>query len=214
MKVEKFYSKAQIQLYNETLDLLEIIYAKAGQYEPGNVKTDKTLDVLLLNFTKVVNDCRAIIYLIKGGFYIQAGMIARSTNDACLLMMHISFEGKDATLGEKWLRDGHIKHWDVVKTINRYLQSSGTGNLDVAGYSKMRGQLDNFLHANYYALKLYPAQAPGPTSMDEKTFEQVSKWKNIIVTFLVSCLIVASYQLAPECKEQAEFYLNKLTSIN
>jgi len=210
IEVQEFFSEAQIQLYNQILNLLETVYAKYGEYVPGNAKSDKTLDVLLLNFTKVVNDCRAIIYLIRGGFFIQAGMIARGTHDACLLMMHISFEGKDATLSEKWLRNGYIKHWDIVKTINYYLKRSGAGNLDIAGYSKMREQLDNFLHANYCALKLYPAQAPGPTSMDEKTFEQVSKWKNILITFLVSCLIVARYYLAPECKEQAEIFLSKL----
>ena len=154
----KLYPKEQIQFYNDVLDFLEKVYSKVGAYEPGDKNTDKSSDILILNFTKVVNDCRAIIYLINHGFYIQAGIIARSTNDACLLMMHISYEGNTASLLKEWQEKGQLKHWDILKTINCHLKKTGIDTISIADYANIRKQLDDFVHGNYRALKLYPAQ--------------------------------------------------------
>lgn len=210
MNNAKFYTEEQIQLYNDILDFLEKAYASAGPYEPGDANTDSPVDALVLNFTKVVNDCRAIIYLIQEKFYIQAGIIARSTHDASLLMMHIAFEGEDASFVKKWLNDKYIKHWNLIKTINKYLKRNRQGKLDISGYSKMRKQLDDFVHGNYHALKLYPTQSPGPTKMTEESFRSLSMWKELVHSFLVGCLLVVAYLLVPDLKSTAEEFLDKL----
>ena len=100
----------ELKLYEAVLNFLEEAYDRRGQYEAGDPAKESAMDVLTLNLVKVVNDCRAMLLLVRFGFHIQAGIIARSTEDACSFMMHIVFEGENAELVDKWLLGEHVTH--------------------------------------------------------------------------------------------------------
>lgn len=114
----QFFNPKEIDLYNQILDFLEVVYIKRGLYEQGDSCNERPIDVVVINFTKVVNDCRAVILLIENGFYIQAGIVTRSTVDACNLMMHIGFEGDNASLVRRWLEGRHMSHWMIVEVLS------------------------------------------------------------------------------------------------
>ena len=40
------------------LDFLEGVYSRRGPYRRSDLAEESTMDILVLNFTKVVNDCR------------------------------------------------------------------------------------------------------------------------------------------------------------
>jgi len=117
----KIFNNKILGLYEEILEFLEIVYKSRGQYTLGNHNSNKPIDALVLNFIKVVNDCRSIILLCKEGFYIQAGIICRSTLDASNLMMHIALEGDNAPLFKEWINNKNISHWKIIKKINKHL---------------------------------------------------------------------------------------------
>jgi hypothetical protein len=192
-------------IYDRVLTFLETVYAQRGAYERGNATAESPLDVLILNYTKVVNDCCAIRVLVQRGFYIQAAIISRSTIDSCNLMMHIAFEGEKASLVQQWLNDQNLKHWNLMKTLNRGLDQG----LDLDLYEARRKELDDFVHANFSALQLYPAQSPGPTPLDEGALHRITSWMAIIDLFLVSCLLTVPL-IVPDLEVKANRYLQQI----
>jgi len=207
MDKTRVYTARELNLYSEVLSFLEHVYSRRGEYVQGSPSQESTMDILTLSFVKVVNDCRAILLLTQSGFYIQAGILARSTQDACSLIMHIVFEGENAVLVKKWLAGHRVTHWMLVEKLNERLTPEH--QLDVASYRKVRKSLDDFVHANYDALKLYPAQSPGSTSLDDKSFYAVTFWKNLVYLYLFSCLLVVQLIL-PDLSDRAESYLERL----
>lgn len=197
-----FFTTNESQLYSKVLDFLENVYSQRGKYTKGKPTRESVMDVLVLNFTKVVNDCRAILLLTQSGFYMQAGILARSTADACNLMMHICFDGDDAELAKSWRTGKQVKHWKIVKMLNESLRQQ----LDIDNYEKTRKRLDDFVHANYNALKLYPAQSPGSTSMEYDSFRGLTFWKPLVYLYLVSCLLAVQI-IVPPLKNDAESHL-------
>lgn len=205
------YTPSELELYKDVLDFLEEVYDRRGQYEQGDPAQESATDVLTLNFVKVVNDCRAILLLAQSGFYIQAGIVARSTEDACSFMMHIVFEGDNAALVEKWLSDQRVTHGMIIQKLNEGLPPEH--KLDVAIYRRVRRRLDDFVHANYDALKLYPAQSPGSTSLDSTSFGETTFWKDLVYLYLFSCLLAVEL-IAPDLKERSESYLGQLEQMH
>ena len=187
------------------LDFLETAYSQRGVYRSNNLSKESAMDVICLNFTKVVNDTRAILLLAQQELYIQAGILCRNTIDACNLMMHIAFEGADAPIYKLWADGQRISHWKLIKRINTYLDRE----LDLSSYEKTRKTLDDFVHANYSALQLYPAQAPGPTQIDSAVFTDVTFWKPLMDLFLVSCLLVVPI-IVSDLEEEANRFLDSM----
>lgn len=163
------------------------------------------MDVIGLNFTKVVYDTRAILLLAQHELYIQAGILCRSTIDACNLMMHIAFEGADAPIYKLWADGQRISHWKLINKINTHLDRE----LDLSSYDKTRKTLDDFVHANYTALRLHPAQAPGSTQIGSAVFFEITFWKPLIDLFLVSCLLVVPIMVS-DLEEEANRFLDSM----
>lgn len=205
------FTASELELYQDLLDFLEEVYEHRGQYEQGDPAEESTMDVLTLNFVKVVNDCRAILLLVQSGFLIQGGILARSTEDACSFMMHIGFEGDNVALVEKWLSGQHVSHWMILEKLNECLPPDH--QLDVANYRRVRRRLDDFVHANYDALKLYPAQSPGSTALDSKSFHEIAFWRHLVYLYLFSCVLAVEW-IAPDLEERAESYLGQLEQIH
>jgi hypothetical protein len=201
------YTASEFNLYDEVLDFLEDVYNRRGQYVQGSPTQESTMDILTLSLVKVVNDCRAILLLTRSGFYIQAGILARSTQDACHLIMHIGFEGDDAVLVEKWLSEQRVTHWMLIKKLNERLPPEH--QLDVANYRSVRKRLDDFVHANYDALKLYPAQSPGQTLLDDKSLSAMTFWKHLVYLYLYSCLLAVEL-IIPDMGDHAKSYLEQM----
>jgi hypothetical protein len=201
----QFLKTDQMSLYKSILDFLEAVYIRRGTYIRSDATEESPMDILVLNFTKVVNDCRAILFLTDQVFYIQAGILCRSTIDSCNLMMHIVFEGDNATLLAQWLNGRPLRHWALMKTLNNQVDQ----NLDFTYYKEVRGRLDDFVHANFKALQLYPAQAPGPTPLDSDSFKEMTFWKWLLELFLVSCLMSVP-AMVPDLEHEANNYLEQL----
>jgi hypothetical protein len=164
---------------------------------------------MILNFTKVVNDCQAILLLAQNGFYVQAGIVARSTMDACYLMMHIGSEGDDAAIAKRWLAGDRVTHWMLLDRLNYRLSQDDQPTLDSDSYRQVRRRLDAFVHASYEGLKLYLAQLSGPASTDEDSLRELTIWKNLMHLYLVVCLLVVRLTV-PGLEEQAVPYLDQL----
>jgi hypothetical protein len=210
MSKTSMYDASELELYNRVLGFLEEVYDRRGRYEQGDPAQESMMDVLTLNFVKVVNDCRAILLLAQSGFYIQAGILARSTQDACNLVMNIGFEGDNASLVERWLSGQRVTHWMLVEKLDELLPPEH--QFDVTNYRNVRRRLDDFVHANYDALKLYPAQSPGSTSLDSKSLHEMTFWKHLVYLYLFSCLLAVEL-IAPDLEERARSYLEQLEEL-
>lgn len=200
----------RLQLYNRILDFLEEVYIQRGEYQQGDITQESAIDVLILNFVKIVNDCRAVLLLAQSGFYIQAGILIRSIEDACNLMMHICFEGEDAELVDQWLAGRRVTHWNIVERLNENLEPEY--QLDINIYRQVRRRLDDFVHANYDALRLYPAQSPGSTPLDNDTLHELTFWSPLMSLFFVSCLLTVEL-IVPDLADRAELHLNQLQQM-
>ena len=97
----------------------------------------------------------------------------------------------------------------LIEEINESLEREI--QLDTTNYRQMREQLDDFVHANYKALKLYPAQL-SRTSLDQVTFHSLTFWKNLVHFYLISCLL-AILLLAPDLEEEALNHLDQLARL-
>ncbi len=120
-------------------------------------------------------------------------------------MMHIAFEGEDAALVRQWLAGKRVTHWNLVERLNKHLKYQ----INVDAYKNMRKRLDDFVHANYQSLKLYPQQSPGPTPMYDKSFRELIFWMGLVYLYLISCLLVVPL-IVPDLEEKAMVYLNQL----
>ena len=193
------FTGEETRLYTRILSFLE---ALCRQYErPGEMGQESTREVLILNLMKVTNDCRAIMLLARSGFYIQAGILARSTTDACNLMLHIDVERDNAIFAERWLRGRRVTHWMLVESLNKI-------PLDIDSYRELRRQLDDLVHANYEGLKLYPTQLADPATWGDDAFQSLVFWKSLMVFYLITCLL-AVHLIAPDL-QQADDYLEAL----
>jgi hypothetical protein len=198
----RIFAAEETQLHGRILDFLE---ALCRQYEqPGKVEQEGTHEVLILNLMKVTNDCRAIMLLAQSGFYIQAGILARSTTDACNLMMHIDVERDNAIFAERWLQGRRVTHWMLVDSLRKI-------PLDIDSYRELRRQLDDLVHANYEGLKLYPTQLAEPETLDDDDFHSLTFWKSLIVFYLITCLLAVQL-IAPDLG-QADDYLEILLQV-
>ncbi|MEJ2150552.1 MAG: hypothetical protein P8Z40_13880, partial [Chloroflexota bacterium] len=168
---------------------------------PEKMEQESTREALILNLMKVTNDCRAIMLLARSGFYIQAGILARSTTDACNLMLHIDVERDRAIFAERWLQGRRVTHWMLIESLNKI-------PLDIDSYRELRRQLDDIVHANYEGLKLYPTQLADPATLSDDAFQSLTFWKSLMVFYLITCLL-AVHLIAPDL-EQADDYLEAL----
>lgn len=198
----EIFTADETQLHNKTLDFLEALCRQYGR--PGEITQEGTYEALILNLMKVTDDCRAILLLTQSGFYIQAGILARSTTDACNLMMHIDVERDNAIFAERWLQGRRVAHWMLVESLRKI-------PLDIDSYRELRRQLDDLVHANYEGLKLYPMQLAGPEALDNATFQSLVFWKSLMIFYLITCLLAV--QLIEPDLEQADDYLESLLQV-
>jgi hypothetical protein len=193
------FTAGEARLYSRILDFLETL---CRQYEQiGKAAQDSTNEALILNLIKVTNDCRAILLLAQSGFYIQAGILARSTTDACNLMLHIDVERDNAIFAERWLQGRRVTHWMLVESLKKV-------PFDIDSYRELRRQLDDLVHANYSGLKLYPIQVADPGTLDKDAFQSLIFWKSLMVFYLITCLL-AVHVIAPD-RVQADAHLETL----
>ena len=208
-KKATLFTVKEMHIFDAALDFLEETYQGQALAQQESAIQGDIREALILNYTKVMSDCRAILLLAQSGFFIQAGILARSTTDACNLVMHIEFSEDDATLVEPWLAGRKVTHWMLIEEINESLEREI--QLDTTNYRQMREQLDDFVHANYKALKLYPAQL-SRTLLDQVTFHSLTFWKNLVHFYLISCLL-AILLLAPDLEEEALNHLDQLARL-
>jgi len=200
----RLFTADELELYGEILCFLEKTHASAGIYERKEVSLEKPMDVLLLNFAKVVSDSRAILLLAESGFYAQAGIVVRSADEASSMMMHVSFAGEKATLVPRWLAGERLSRWKRLRELDEQVRG-----LDLDSYARVARNLDDFVHANYRALRFYPAQLLGPTPLDSDAFHGLTFWKRLVRLHLFSCLLVVP-QILPRSEKQAEEYIDRL----
>jgi hypothetical protein len=198
----RIFTADEAQIHSKILDFLK---AQCRQYEQsGEVEQESTHEALILNLMKVTDDCRAIMLLAQSGFYIQAGILARSTTDACNLMMHIDVERDNAIFAERWLQGRRVTHWMLIDSLKKI-------PLDIDSYRELRRQLDDLVHANYEGLKLYPTQLAGPENLDEAAFQSLVFWKSLVIFYLITCLLAV--QLISPDQKQADDHLEILLQM-
>jgi hypothetical protein len=121
---KNLFTAEEMRIFDAALDFLEETYQKQEFTQQDSTIQGEVREALILNLAKVMNDCRAILLLAQSGLYIQAGILARSTTDACNLVMHIEFSEDDATLVEPWLAGRKVTHWMLIEEINESLEQS------------------------------------------------------------------------------------------
>ncbi len=191
-------SDTESRLYGEALAFLE----KAAARQEIQAGTP----ALALNFAKVVSDSRAIRLLTQNGLYLQAAIVARSTLDACNLLMHIGAEGEETAIVKRWLAGQRMTHWMLLDRLNERLKRERLPAINVDDYRQLRKRLDDLVHANYEALKLYPAQSPKP---DVERLGELTFWSGLLKLYLVVCLLTVLLTV-PDLQEQAAAYLDRL----
>jgi hypothetical protein len=192
------FSDNELHLYSEALTFLEKAAARR--------EIQTSTPALALNFAKVVSDSRAILLLMQHGFYLQAAIVARSTLDACNLLMHIGAEGEETTIVEQWLAGHRMTHWMLLDRLNERLKCEGLPAINVDNYRQLRRRLDDLVHANYDALKLYPAQLPGPA---DDRLRDLTFWAGLVKLYLVVCLLIVRLTV-PDLQERAATHLDGL----
>jgi hypothetical protein len=176
---------ATLAQYEMILSFLEEVYQSVSPYNYEGAEKESMRDVLILNFTKVVSDCRAILLLSKNGLHIQAGIIARSTSDACHLMVHLAFAENPPQVLSDWLQGKKVTHWMLLRNIQQQVR----GGLHLDAYAHERRRLDNFVHGNYEGIRLYPGQL-GAARISDKEWRGITSWDGHLYIFLYSCLMV------------------------
>lgn len=198
------YTEQELRVYDQVLDFLE---QSGNLFFDHDLSQQEVRDILLLNLAKVVSDSRAILALVKEGYLIQAGVLARSALDACYLMILVGFEGDKTELVEKWLAGRRVTHWVIVDQLNKYLEPEY--RLSFEDYRQVRHRLDDLVHANYDALQLYPMQWPGQAQPQGERLHALVFWKSMMRFFLVTCLLVVRL-VEPELEQGAREYLDQL----
>ena len=121
MAALQLFTARESRSYDRALQLLEDVCARRARCHGEDAAAEEAPDVLSLTFAKVVSDCRAILLLARAGFYIQAGILSRSTMDACNLLVCAGFEGNDSPFIARWLQGRRVTHWAVVERLNEGL---------------------------------------------------------------------------------------------
>lgn len=186
--------------YETILSFLEEVYQTVSPYKYEGAEKESKRDVLILNFTKVVSDCRAILLLSKNGLQIQAGIIARSTSDACHLMVHLAFAGNPPQILSEWLQGRKVSHWTLLRNIQQ--QVGGVLRLDA--YADERKRLDDFVHGNYEGIRLYPGQV-GAARLNDKERRSITSWDGLLYLFLYSCLTVVDLISSKHARRASEY---------
>ena len=192
------FSDNELHLCSEALTFLEKAAARR--------EIQTSTPALALNFAKVVSDSRAILLLAQHGLYLQAAIVARSTLDACNLLMHIGAEGEETAIVEQWLAGHRMTHWMLLDRLNERLKCEGLPAINVDNYRQLRRRLDDLVHANYEALKLYAAQLPGPT---DDRLRDLTFWAGLVKLYLVVCLLIVRLTV-PDLQERAAVHLDGL----
>jgi hypothetical protein len=188
--------------YETILGFLEEVYQAVSPYNYHGAEKESKRDVLILNFTKVVSDCRAILLLSKHGLHIQAGIIARSTSDACHLMVLLAFAENPPKVLADWLHGKKVAHRKLIDNIQQQIG----GNLDLNAYKAERRRLDDFVHGNYEGVRVYPGQV-GAARITDAEWRNITSWTGLLYLFLYSCLMVVEListkhsRLAKKCQE-------------
>jgi hypothetical protein len=186
--------------YETILSFLEEVYQTVSPYNYQGAEKESKTDVLILNFTKVVSDCRAILLLSKHGLHIQAGIIARSTSDACHLMVHLAFAENPPEVLSEWLQGKKVTHWKLLHNI----QQQVGGGLNLDGYADERRRLDDFVHGNYEGIRLYPGQV-GAARITDSEWRGITSWDGPLYLFLYSCLMVVQLISSKHVRKADEY---------
>jgi hypothetical protein len=186
--------------YETILRFLENVYQTVSPYRYEGAEKESKRDVLILSFTKVVSDCRAILLLSKNGLQIQAGIIARSTSDACHLMVHLAFAESPPQILSDWLQGKKVTHWMLVRSI----QQQVGGVLHTEAYAHERRRLDDLVHGNYEGIRLYPGQV-GAARISDKEWRSITSWDGLLYLFLYSCLMVVELISSRHARAASEF---------
>jgi hypothetical protein len=186
--------------YETILSFLEEVYQTVSPYNYEGPEKETKRDVLILNFTKVVSDCRAILLLSKHRLHIQAGIIARSTSDACHLMVHSAFAEKPSEVLSEWLQGKKVTHWKLLGKI----QQQVGGGLYLDGYADERRRLDDFVHGNYEGIRLYPGQV-GAARMTDGDWRAITSWDGSLYLLLYSCLMVVQLISSKHARKANEY---------
>ncbi len=207
-----FFSPEGFKSYNDILDLTEDITERYWEVK----NRDEELDRGILNMTKVVNDCRAILLLCQTSFYMQAGIIANSAYEANNEMMKSALNLDDGKLIEDWLNNNEEKN----KYLNRKMFEDAGEVYNEADKVQMKNGirivLKNFIEGTYLNFRLYPRQAFGPKHIDEQVFRKITSWKSVLCHYLVGCLLFSRFiiteRAVPELKIKASEALKNLVN--
>lgn len=207
----KFMNKDITNKANEVLSFLESVYIAKGEYTFSNGSSERQMDVIILNFVKVVDDLRAILTLIDNRFFIQSIIIARSTLDACNFLFEVCFQEEDTLLIQKWLTGKYIKHWTIIKRIDKGLKESNTDKhgIGIYKYQDIREKFDSFVHNHFSAIRYYPGLAKGNTPRDGSFDEYIHLLDWAINLFFVTSLLTSTL-IAQQFTEQAHKYLKEM----
>ncbi len=192
--------------YETILNFLEEVYQAVAPYKYQGAEKESKRDVLILNFTKVVSDSRAILLLSKHGLYIQAGIIARSTSDACHLMVHLAFAEKPPEILSEWLKGKKVTHWTLLHNVQQQVD----GQLNRDAYANERRRLDNCVHGNYEGIRLYPSQV-GAARMSDTEWREITSWEALLYLFLYSCLMVVDL-ISTKLTRESNRYMKALVT--
>jgi hypothetical protein len=176
------------------------VYQTVSPYNYEGAEKESKGDVLILNFTKVVSDCRAILLLSKNGLQIQAGIIARSTSDACHLMVHLAFAENPPQILSEWLQGKKATHWLLLRNIQQHVG----GRLHLEAYADERRRLDDFVHGNYEGIRLYPSQV-GAARISDEEWRGITSWDGLLYLFLYSCLMVVDLISSKHAGKASEY---------
>jgi hypothetical protein len=186
--------------YETILGFLEEVYQTVSPYNYYGAEKESKRDVLILNFTKVVSDSRAILLLSKHGLHIQAGIIARSTSDACHLMVLLAFAENPPKVLADWLQGKKVAHRKLVDNIQQQIG----GNLNLDAYKAERKRLDDFVHGNYEGVRVYPGQVGAARTADAE-WRNITSWTGLLYLFLYSCLMVVELISAQHAGRAEEY---------
>jgi len=94
----------------------------------------------------------------------------------------------------------------IVEELNERLEPEFC--FPLPEYREVRRRLDDFVHATYPALRLYPAQLRDDITNVERLRDLVF-WQSLLRFFLVACLLVVRL-VRPDLGEQARAHMERL----
>jgi len=198
--------KTELPLYREILGFFRKVIGEVGEYAPpGENERESEMDGVYLNFVKVVSDLDAIFLLIDSGFFIQGGILCRSTLDACHLLANGLFVGEENNLMGDWLTGSKLKHCDIINKLSSHFKKNMSTKLNKVGYYDTREFLDDMVHGNYGIVRHYPAQCSCREGRNESRVNEILSCYKILDLVFQTALMTSTV-LAPDQSEQAEMY--------